>query len=204
MKIIDKINWEKVGELIPAIIQNSSTGDVLMLAYMNREALERTIEQKRAIFYSRSKKRLWLKGESSGNQLKICQIFLDCDQDSLLVLVEPLGPTCHTGQRSCFGDTSVIPSQSLAKLEGTINDRRSVLPENSYTSQLIRSGINKIAQKVGEEAVEVVVAALAENNSAIINEAADLLYHLMVLLSVKNISLNEVYACLNSRKKISD
>ncbi len=201
MSIVNQINWDKVGGLVPTIIQNSITGSVLMLAYMNREALELSIEKNIAFFFSRSKNRLWMKGETSGNKLKINHICLDCDQDSLLILVEPVGPTCHTGLKSCFGDEIKLTVQALPQLQSTINNRMLELPINSYTTTLVQSGINKIAQKVGEEAVETVVAALNENDNAIIDETADLLYHLIVLLSVKNISLYDIYACLNSRMK---
>lgn len=204
MKIVDRIDWEKMNGLIPVIIQNYFTKNVLMLGYMNKEALELSIEKNRVIFYSRSKKRLWEKGETSGNHLKVCRLSMDCDTDSLLVLVEPFGPTCHTGKISCYEYNSEIPSQVLSELQVIINERRNTLPEDSYTTSLFRAGMNKIAQKVGEEAVEVVVAALCENNNALINETADLLYHLLVLLSVRNISINEAYSCLVSRQKMPE
>jgi len=201
MNLIESINWEKVGGLIPAIIQNSTTAEVLMLGYMNPEALEISIKQNKVVFFSRTKNRLWLKGETSGNELIIKKISLDCDQDSILILVEPIGQTCHLGQNSCYGNTMTKLNRAINDLEQTINQRKLSMPENSYTTALIRSGINKISQKVGEEAVEVVIAAINEDNKSLINETADLIYHLLVLLSVKNISLNDVSECLSHRKK---
>lgn len=191
MKLVDQINWEKQSGLIPAIAQDIRTGVVLMLGYMNQEALQVTLEQQIVTFYSRSKQRLWTKGETSGNLLKLRQISLDCDQDTLLLQVEAQGPTCHTGEISCFANAQSGDWQVLSDLQQVIADRINTMPEQSYTADLIRKGINKIAQKVGEEAVEVVVAALAENKASLISESADLLYHLLVLLAVRKVRLED-------------
>jgi len=199
MSLVEKVNWEKNSGLIPAIAQDKYTGAVLMLGYMNREALVATLENQVVIFYSRSKQRLWMKGETSGNRLLLKSICLDCDQDTLLMQVEAVGPTCHTGDLSCFGDVQKPKLQILNDLEQLIESRINQLPENSYTADLVRSGIQRLAQKVGEEAVEVVVATLAQDNTAVINESADLLYHLMVLLKVLKLGLEELLDCLTAR-----
>lgn len=191
------IDFNKGDGLVPVIIQNAQTMQVLMLGYMNKEALDQTIETKKVTFYSRSKKRLWMKGESSGNTLSVIDIKMDCDHDSLLIFVNPKGPTCHTGSTSCFKeDTS---KGFIYELEKTINDRINSKDSKSYTNELYQKGINKIAQKVGEEAVELVIEAKDSNDELFKNEAADLLYHLLILLKVKDQSFSNIEEVLKSR-----
>lgn len=191
------IDFNKGDGLVPVIIQNAQTMQVLMLGYMNKEALDQTIETKKVTFYSRSKKRLWMKGESSGNILSVIDIKMDCDHDSLLIFVNPKGPTCHTGSTSCFKeDTS---KGFIYELEKTINDRINSKDSKSYTNELYQKGINKIAQKVGEEAVELVIEAKDSNDELFKNEAADLLYHLLILLKVKDQSFSNIEEVLKSR-----
>ena len=191
------IDFNKGDGLVPVIIQNAQTMQVLMLGYMNKEALDQTIETKKVTFYSRSKKRLWMKGESSGNILSVIDIKMDCDHDSLLIFVNPKGPTCHTGSTSCFKeDTS---KGFIYELEKTINDRINSKDSTSYTNELYQKGINKIAQKVGEEAVELVIEAKDSNDELFKNEAADLLYHLLILLKVKDQSFSNIEEVLKNR-----
>ena len=191
------IDFNKGDGLVPVIIQNAQTMQVLMLGYMNKEAFDQTIETKKVTFYSRSKKRLWMKGESSGNILSVIDIKMDCDQDSLLIFANPKGPTCHTGSTSCFKeDTS---KGFIYELEKTINDRINSKDSKSYTNELYQKGINKIAQKVGEEAVELVIEAKDSNDELFKNEAADLLYHLLILLKVKDQSFSNIEEVLKSR-----
>ena len=191
------IDFNKGDGLVPVIIQNAQTMQVLMLGYMNKEALDQTIETKKVTFYSRSKKRLWMKGESSGNILSVIDIKMDCDHDSLLIFANPKGPTCHTGSTSCFKeDTS---KGFIYELEKTINDRINSKDSKSYTNELYQKGINKIAQKVGEEAVELVIEAKDSNDELFKNEAADLLYHLLILLKVKDQSFSNIEEVLKSR-----
>jgi phosphoribosyl-ATP pyrophosphohydrolase/phosphoribosyl-AMP cyclohydrolase len=192
-------NFEKGAGLIPAIVQHEYTLEVLMLGYMTREALDATLNTRKVTFFSRSKNRLWVKGESSGNYLNLISITEDCDRDTLLIRAVPVGPVCHTGSRTCFGEP--FQGSFLRKLEVTISDRKAEMPEHSYTSQLFNSGINKIAQKVGEEAVELVIESLGEDREQFINEAADLLFHTLVLLSAKNIKLSEVEDVLAKRNR---
>ena len=191
------IDFNKGDGLVPVIIQNAQTMQVLMLGYMNKEAFDQTIETKKVTFYSRSKKRLWMKGESSGNILSVIDIKMDCDQDSLLIFANPKGPTCHTGSTSCFKeDTS---KGFIYELEKTINDRINSKDSKSYTNELYQKGINKIAQKVGEEAVELVIEAKDSNDELFKNEAADLLYHLLILLKAKDQSFSSIERVLKSR-----
>lgn len=185
-----KPDFEKGGGLLPAIVQDSRNKDVLMLGYMNEEALKITQDQKLVTFFSRSKNRLWTKGESSGNHLKFVSAKLDCDRDTLLIQAIPTGPVCHTGSDTCFGERSV--KGFLYELEEIIEDRKNNPLEGSYTSSLFAKGINKIAQKVGEEAVEVVIEAKDENQELLENEVADLVYHLLILLREKNTSFREI------------
>jgi phosphoribosyl-ATP pyrophosphohydrolase/phosphoribosyl-AMP cyclohydrolase len=193
------IDFEKNNGLIPVIIQDANTLQVLMLGYMNREALEKTREEGRVTFFSRSKNRLWTKGESSGNVLEVQEILEDCDQDTLLIKALPAGPTCHTGSTSCFGEE---PAKGfLYQLEHTINQRIGEDVSDSYTNNLFRKGTGKIAQKVGEEAVELVIEAMGDQNERFKNEAADLLYHLLILLKTKEIRLEEVEKVLLDRSK---
>ena len=191
------IDFNKGDGLVPVIIQNAQTMQVLMLGYMNKEALDQTIETKKVTFYSRSKKRLWMKGESSGNILSVIDIKMDCDHDSLLIFANPKGPTCHTGSTSCFKEET--SKGFIYELEKTINDRINSKDSKSYTNELYQKGINKIAQKVGEEAVELVIEAKDSNDELFKNEAADLLYHLLILLKAKDQSFSSIEGVLKSR-----
>lgn len=182
----------------PAIIQDADTNKVLMLGYMNEEALAKTKELKKVTFFSRSKGRLWTKGESSGNFLIVREIFFDCDNDTILVRATPTGPVCHKGTDTCFGDENNF---SLEKLEQTIADRKANFENSSYTSGLFKEGINKIAQKLGEEAVELVIESKDDNKERLLNEAADLLFHFLVLLEAKDCKLAEVVDILAKRRK---
>lgn len=184
--------------LVPAVIQDSRTATVLMLGYMNAEALQKTQETGLVTFFSRSKQRLWTKGEESGNVLHLRDIRLDCDNDTLLIQAEPAGPVCHTGADTCWNRPNVAPD-FLHQLENIIWDRNDAAPTVSYTAQLFASGIGKIAQKVGEEAIETIIEALGDNRKLLLNETADLLYHLLVLLAAKEIRLEEVENVLLSR-----
>lgn len=186
--------------LLPAIIQDSITKTVLMLGYMNREAFQKTKETEQVTFYSRSKKRIWVKGEESGNFLKLVKIKVDCDQDAILITANPQGPTCHTGTDSCWGETNQSHYGFLTELEEIIAERKKTNDDNSYVASLFREGINKIAQKVGEEAVETVIEAKDENSELFLNESADLLFHFLILLKEKGFSLNDVEAVLKNRK----
>lgn len=184
--------------LIPAVIQDASTNHVLMLGYMNKEAFEKTKSEKRVTFFSRSKNRLWTKGEESGNFLDVQDILIDCDEDTLLIKVKPVGPVCHTGADTCFKEANVS-SDFLLKLESIIADRRNNPSEKSYTSSLFEKGINKIAQKVGEEAVEVVIEAKDNDADLFKNEAADLMFHYLILLQAKGFKLNDITKILQIR-----
>ena len=184
--------------LIPVIIQDNVTHVVLMLGYMNYEAFEKTQIEKRVTFFSRSKNRLWTKGEESGNFLNVDSILLDCDNDTLLIKASPKGPTCHTGADTCFNENN-ISTNFLIELEAIIRDRKNNHTEKSYVSSLFAKGINKIAQKVGEEAVEVVIEAIDNNDRLFKEEAADLLFHYLILLEAKDVSLNDIMSILKSR-----
>lgn len=186
--------------LIPAIIQDSETGRVLMQAYMNRESLEKTLACGKVCFYSRSRQCLWTKGEESGHFLYLKEILSDCDNDSLLLKVEPAGPVCHTGKDTCWGETNEHPD-FLFYLQEYLKKRKDNSPEESYTARLISCGINKVAQKVGEEAVELVIEAKDDNEILFLNEAADLMYHYLVLLIAKGYGLEDVIAVLRNRHK---
>lgn len=185
--------------LIPAIIQDASTGNVLMLGYMNQEAYEKTRAEGVVTFFSRSKQRLWTKGETSNNFLHVRDILTDCDSDTLLIKVQPAGPTCHTGADTCFNEVNTGQGRFLNYLQGVIRDRKQNPSEKSYTTSLFGKGVNKIAQKVGEEAVELVIEAKDSNDDLFKGEAADLLFHFLVLLEHKAIDLDEVIAVLKSR-----
>jgi phosphoribosyl-ATP pyrophosphohydrolase/phosphoribosyl-AMP cyclohydrolase len=196
----DQLAFDKAADgLLPAIVQDARTRTVLMQGYMNRESLDVTLQKGLVTFFSRSKQRLWTKGESSGNVLKLVSIHPDCDQDSLLVLAEPVGPTCHTGDDTCWGE--VNRGDFLDHLERTIQHRRDNPSEKSYTSKLLARGINKVAQKVGEEAVELVIEAKDDNKELFLGEAADLMYHYIVLLAAKGYSLEDVREVLRGRHK---
>lgn len=191
------IDFEKNGGLIPVVIQHAHTLQVLMLGYMNQEALEKTKAEGRVTFYSRSKQRLWTKGESSGNFLTVDEIRVDCDNDTLLIKAVPTGPTCHTGSTSCFKEET--PKGFVYELESVIEQRIATKSEGSYTSRLFNMGVNKVAQKVGEEAVELVIEAKDDNLDLFSNEAADLLYHYLILLKTKNLKLEDIEAVLRGR-----
>ena len=194
-----KINFKKLNGLVPCVVQDSLTQKVLMLGFMNEEALQKTLLEKRVTFFSRTKQRLWTKGETSGNYLALTDIILDCDQDTLLVKVKPKGATCHTGTDTCFGE--VNQASGLSFLESIIQERKRNPKEGSYTTSLLTGSINKVAQKVGEEAVELVIEAKDNNKELFLNEAADLIYHYIVLLAAKGYTLDEVEYVLRSRHK---
>ena len=194
---VDTLTFDE-GGLIPAIVQDATTRVVLMQAYMSRESYAKTQELGLATFYSRSRKRLWTKGEESGNVLHVSEILADCDKDSLLVKVHPVGPTCHLGTDTCWGEENV-PENFLFYLEKYLNERKKDSPDDSYTARLISRGINKVAQKVGEEAVEVVIEAKDNDESLFLNECADLMYHYIVLLIAKGYHLQDVIEILKSR-----
>ena len=197
-----QIDFKKGNGLIPVIIQNTSTLQVLMLGYMNEEAFDKTKNEGLVTFYSRSKKRLWTKGESSNNFLKVEDIQIDCDNDTILIKATPSGPTCHTGTTSCFKEET--SKGFIYELEKTINQRIDEDDSSSYTNQLFKRGINKVAQKVGEEAVEVVIEAKDDNDDLFKNEVADLIYHTLILLKAKNTSLYEIESVLSTRNKNTD
>ena len=195
------MDFTKSNGLLPAIIQDAKTGRVLMLGYMNEEALNISKSTNKVTFFSRSKNRLWVKGETSGNFLNIVSIHADCDNDTVLIKANPVGPACHTGATTCFHDETESGALFLAKLERTIKARKETPSEGSYTSDLFAKGINKIAQKVGEEAVEIVIEAKDDNKDLFLGEAADLLYHYLILLRAKNFELNDVIQVLEKRHK---
>lgn len=203
------IDFEKYADsLVPAVVQDARTQSVLMLGFMNREALELTRTTGRVTFFSRSRQRIWTKGETSGNFLAVREIAADCDRDTILIKADPQGPVCHTGADTCFAEENPpSPAGSgddedfLFALEALIRSRRGQPPENSYTAKLFAKGLNKIAQKVGEEAVELVIEAKDDDDELFKAEAADLLYHLLVLLAAKNVSLGEVLQVLKNRRK---
>ena len=199
---LESLDWDKLGGLLPAIIQHWRDGRVLMLGYMNREALEATLASGKVTFFSRSKQRLWTKGESSGHRLDAKSIHADCDRDALLVQAEPHGPTCHLGTDSCFGTVTGPDKAFLAQLDALIEQRRQQRPQHHYTTELFESGVRRIAQKVGEEGVETALAAVAQDDPALIGEAADLLYHLLVLLHSRGLGLAELVDCLRKRHQV--
>jgi phosphoribosyl-ATP pyrophosphohydrolase/phosphoribosyl-AMP cyclohydrolase len=184
--------------LIPAIVQDATTNVVLMLGYMNAEAFQKTQNEKRVTFFSRSKNRLWTKGEESGNFLDVKSILMDCDNDTILIKAKPVGPVCHTGSDTCFNEKNVS-LDFLSQLEQVINDRKNNPSDKSYVSSLFQKGINKIAQKVGEEAVELVIEAKDNNEKLFLDEASDLLFHYLILLSAKGYSLNDIKKVLELR-----
>lgn len=196
-----QVNFEKSPDgLVPAIVQDAVTSRVLMLGYMNQEALDKTLLEGKVTFFSRSKQRLWTKGEESGNFLNLLEVKVDCDNDTLLIKANPVGAVCHTGADTCWEEKN-ISNDFLAKLESIITDRKNNPSDNSYTSGLFAKGINKIAQKVGEEAVEVVIEAKDNDEKLFLNESADLLFHYLVLLSAKGYHLSDVLAILRERHK---
>jgi phosphoribosyl-ATP pyrophosphohydrolase/phosphoribosyl-AMP cyclohydrolase len=196
------LDWAKGGGLLPAIVQDARTGRVLMLGYMNEESLAETFERGRVVFFSRTRGDLWMKGETSGNYLDVRQISHDCDNDALLVLADPVGPTCHKGTESCFAEAESTAAQGfafLAILERIVAQRIADKPDGSYTARLFASGPNRIAQKVGEEGLEVALAAVTREDPELLSECADLLYHLVVLLKSRNLSLADAVRELESR-----
>ena len=199
---IERIDWDKGAGLVPAIVQDAHSGSVLMLGYMNREALQATLKSGRVVFFSRSKQRLWQKGETSGHSLELRALRLDCDADTLLLSAEPAGPVCHTGTATCFGDEPLAAAARLsflAQLEQIIAQRVAENPEGSYTARLVQSGVRRVAQKVGEEGLEVALAGCGEDNVSLLGECADLLYHLLVLLRARALSLDQVIEVLRAR-----
>lgn len=193
----NEIDFTKLNGLVPCIVQDAQSKVVLMLGFMNEEALEKTIREKHVTFYSRSKQRLWTKGETSGNFLKVVDVIADCDLDTILVKAIPVGPVCHTGSDTCFNEVNA--GWNLGALEKVISDRKANPRQGSYTTTLFASGMNKIAQKVGEEAVELVIEAKDNNTELFLNEAADLMYHYLVLLQAKGFSLGDVEKVLKER-----
>ena len=203
MSLTTSIDWEKVAGLIPAIIQDNNSGQVLMLGYMNDEALAKTLATKQVTFWSRTKNRLWTKGETSGNVLHLKSIQLDCDQDTLLIQVNPMGPTCHLNTTSCFDNDDTTNTQPalvfLHQLEQVLADRKGADPDSSYTASLYNRGTKRISQKVGEEGVEVALAATSGDKAELVCESADLIYHLLVLLQDQNLALEDVINKLKQR-----
>ncbi|MGD6738974.1 bifunctional phosphoribosyl-AMP cyclohydrolase/phosphoribosyl-ATP diphosphatase HisIE [Photobacterium leiognathi subsp. mandapamensis] len=203
MSLLTNINWEKVAGLIPAIVQDNASGQVLMLGYMNEDALQKTLDTKQVTFWSRTKERLWTKGETSGNVLQLKSIQLDCDLDTLLVQVDPIGPTCHLNTTTCFdSDESGAQPPSLVflhQLEQLLASRKGADPESSYTASLYARGTKRISQKVGEEGVEVALAATSGDKAELVCESADLIYHLIVLLQDQGLSLSDVTNKLQER-----
>ena len=199
---IESFDWSKGDGLLPAVVQDASNGKVLMLGYMNREALRKTLGEKRVTFYSRSKQRLWTKGETSSNFLHHVDAAIDCDNDTILITARPDGPTCHNGTNSCFGDeigATATRLGFLSRLESVIEQRVSERPEGSYTARLWADGPTRMAQKVGEEGVEVALAAVTQSDDKLVGEAADLLFHLTLLLKSRQLSLGHVVAELERR-----
>jgi len=197
-----QLDWNKGGGLLPAVVQDARTGRVLMLGYMNEESLRRTLADGKVVFFSRTRNEIWTKGETSGHFLEVVQVSTDCDNDTILVLANPTGPTCHKGTASCFAE-ALEPDATriafLASLEATIAQRIAESPEGSYTSKLYARGLGRMAQKVGEEGVETALAAVTREDPELIGECADLLYHLLVLLKARNLSLDRIVQELASR-----
>ena len=193
------LDWTKGDGLLPAIVQHWRSGAVLMLGYMNAQALAQTRKSEKVTFFSRSKQRLWTKGESSGNSLSLKSLHADCDNDTILVMADPQGPTCHLGTASCFGDAAAPPLAFLAVLDELIAQRDRERPQGSYTTHLFEKGVRRIAQKVGEEGVETALAAVVEDDTALLGESADLIYHLLILLRARKLDLDAVSDILRSR-----
>lgn len=196
-----KLDFEKMGGLIPAIVQDNNTNKVLMLGFMNEEAYEETKETGKVTFFSRTKNRLWMKGETSGNTLQVVSMMVDCDNDMILIKANPAGPVCHTGADTCFGEKNVEDIMFLKYLQDFIEQRRQEMPEGSYTTSLFLKGVNRMAQKVGEEAVETVIEATNGTEDGFIYEASDLIYHLIVLLTSKGLRLEDLARELKKRHK---
>ncbi len=195
-----KPDFEKMGGLVPAIVQDADTRKVLMLGFMNEEAYQKTIDTKKVTFYSRTRQKLWTKGETSGNFLNMVSMAIDCDNDTLLIQVHPVGPVCHTGTDTCWGDTNKSDLNFLSSLQDLIELRKTEMPEGSYTAKLFGEGVNRMSQMVGEEALSTLIASTHGSNEQVLAEAADLVYHLMVLLSSKNMRIEDVVAELYKRR----
>lgn len=200
--LIAGIDWKKCDGLVPAIVQHWRSGEVLMLGYMTAEALQATCDSGRVTFFSRSKQRLWTKGETSGNSLHLKSVHLDCDSDALLVRAEPAGPVCHAGTPTCFADAPNLPMSFLGELDALVARRSTERPEGSYTTRLFDGGVRGIAQKVGEEGVETALAAVVQGDDELLGESADLLFHLMVLLRARNLGLDDVSVLLARRHRL--
>lgn len=196
-----KLDFEKMGGLIPAIVQDNNTNKVLMLGFMNEEAYEETRETGKVTFFSRTKNRLWMKGETSGNTLQVVSMMVDCDNDTILIKAIPAGPVCHTGADTCFGEKNIEDIMFLKYLQDFIEQRRQEMPEGSYTTSLFLKGVNRMAQKVGEEAVETVIEVTNGTEDGFIYEASDLVYHLIVLLTSKGLRLEDLARELKKRHK---
>ncbi len=195
------LDFEKLNGLVPAVIQDARTLNILMLGFMNEEALAKTLDSGLVTFFSRTKKRLWTKGEESGNFLQVVEILPDCDNDTLLIKANPKGPVCHTGNDTCFQNKNEMGIEFLKYLQNLLQQRKAEMPDGSYTTSLFRKGINKIAQKVGEEAIELIIEAKDSNDELFLNEAADLMYHFTVLLISKGYGFEDVVRILQERHK---
>ena len=195
------LDFEKMGGLLPAVIQDECTNKVLMLGFMNEEAYQKTLETNKVVFFSRTKNRLWMKGETTGNTLQVVSITPDCDRDTILIKAIPAGPVCHTGSGTCFGEKIEEDVMFLKYLQSFIERRRMEMPEGSYTTSLFQKGVNRMAQKVGEEAVETVIEATNGTEDRLVYEAADLIYHLMVLLTSKGLRIEDLARELKKRHK---
>jgi phosphoribosyl-ATP pyrophosphohydrolase/phosphoribosyl-AMP cyclohydrolase len=198
---IESLDWEKGEGLLPAIVQHWRSGAVLMVGYMDRAAMQQTLQSGKVTFFSRSKQRLWTKGETSGNFLELKSLHADCDRDAILVQALPYGPTCHLGTASCFADAAAPPLSFLAELDALIAQRERERPAESYTTKLFEAGTRRIAQKVGEEGVETALAAVAQDDAALLGECADLLFHLLVLLRARGADLASVVSVLQDRHR---
>jgi len=190
------LDWDRTGGLVPAVVQDAATHRVLMLAYVSRQSLEHTLATGLATFYSRSRQRLWTKGETSGNTLRVVALEADCDADALLLRVQPQGPTCHLGRTSCFAGAA---GSALGALDAVVASRAAAMPDGHYTTRLLRAGVRRVAQKVGEEGVETALAAVVQDDEALLGEAADLAYHLLVLLRARGLGLEDVERVLAAR-----
>lgn len=199
-----KLDFDKMGGLVPAIIQDADTRKVLMLGFMNEAAYNKTVETKKVTFFSRTRNTLWTKGETSGNFLNMVSMAVDCDNDTLLIQAHPVGPVCHTGTDTCWGDVNSADLSFLASLQTLIEERKQTMPEGSYTAKLFSEGVNRMAQMVGEESLSTLIAATHGTNEQVLAESADLVYHLMVLLTSKGMRIEDVVAELHRRRHESE